>query len=125
MIKSLKNRLEILNFLKWIVEVPVVETTHAEIIGRYLTGYYEALVGVDDKDIPVGLMIYYINEKTHTLFILLLHARGQAMNFLDEFISFCKTSGIKKVQGYSVHGLDVFKHIPNVKKLYSVYEKEI
>lgn len=125
MIKQLENRLEILEFLGWINATPVVDTTRAEVIGRYLLGHYQALVAIDDKNNPVGLMVYYVNEKTHTLFIVLLYARKQVGNFIQEFLTLCKKTGIKRIRGYSTHELNVFKNMPGVKKVYSVYEKEI
>jgi len=125
MIKKLKNKLDILEFISWIKETPLVDDTHERILGRYLSGYYEAIVGYDESDNPKGLMIYYINAKTESLIIELLYARGNVNKFLDEFIDLCKQANIKRVRGFSLHDEHVFAKIPGVKRIFSVYEKEI
>lgn len=124
MIKSLENRLDVLEFIDWIKQTPIVDDTHTQVLGRYLSGYYEAIVGYDEGNNPKGLMIYYITNND-ALFIVLLYARGQVNKFLDEFIELCKKRGIKRVLGKSVHSKEIFRKIPGVKRIYSVYEKEI
>jgi len=125
MIKQFENRLDILDFLPWIKQVPITDDTHADIIGRYLSGYYQGLIGTKDGK-PVALMIYYVNEKTSTLFIVLLYAKKQVIGFYKEFLSLCKEHKIKKVRGRSVHDIGILKNLLiDAKKLYSVYEKEI
>jgi hypothetical protein len=124
MIKSLENRLDILEFIDWIKETPLADDTHARVLGRYLSGFYQGIVGYDEANNPKGLMIYYISN-TDTLFIVLLYARGQVNKFLEEFVELCKKRGIKRVRGNSIHGAEIFRKIPGVKQIYSVYEKEI
>lgn len=125
MIKRIENRLDILNLLDWIKETPLVDDTHERVLGHYLSGYYEAIVGYDESKNPKGLMIYFIKDSTKTLFIVLLYARGHVNKFLDEFVELCKKRGIKRVRGNSIHDTDIFRKIPGVERIYSVYEKEI
>ena len=126
MIKKINNRLEIFNYLDWIKRTPCPGDTYENILGRFLFGQYDALLGMDEENTVVALMVYYFDEKNRIFYIVLLYARGQVLNFFNEFMQLMLEMDVDIIRGQSGHDesilANIFNSVEKARKLYTVYE---
>uniref|UniRef100_A0A6M3J7D7 Uncharacterized protein n=1 Tax=viral metagenome TaxID=1070528 RepID=A0A6M3J7D7_9ZZZZ len=121
-LQIIENKIEVLSYTDWITSVNLNVGSHATLIGHSLLGNYNVAKGVKDGRV-VGIVIYQIVGDV--CFIYFVHCVGNVVEFDDEFFRMCMLVGVKRVQTTTTITENTFCRLTQMRKLYSVYEKEL
>lgn len=114
--------LKLTDWMGWIYDIPFIDITPEDCIGRILTGQYQAIVGIDDK--PQAIVVYYFKSRIDC-YIVGVWGRNNLCKYLKPFYKLLKEAGIKRTQAASTLPQEVFERATTMKRSYISYEKEL
>ena len=113
---------EAVDHFQWIKECRFTEIEPEIVLSRVLTGEYISMKGEIDGEI-VGIAI--LRAQGTTLFVVGCWCKNNLSRFMDSFIDLVKGSGFEKIRAYSDADPKAYEKLTNMKKIYSVFEREI
>jgi len=118
----IQNKEDFILYYPWIKECYPVNLTPEQILANCLLGKYWGFTGsVDEKAVGIGI------GETHgnTAFLVVVWAKNKLSTFLEPFLKLLKESGYKTIRASSKHPEEAYQRLTGMKKLWSVYEREL
>ena len=117
-------KLEVLNYIEWLKDIPLVDMTLEQLVGRILLGNYVCeLIYDDDKEI--GIVIYYIQNTL--CFIIGIWCRGglHGTTLVEQWYRTLKNNGIREVRCMTNGKIPDYSNIVKMDKLWEVYGRKL
>ncbi len=121
-IRPISQQREIIALFPYISEIPFVDVTAETMFARVLLGDFGMLVGEEDGEI-CGVLIY--NNKFPVFDIKGLHAKNQVSKFISAFEKLLREKKYTHIRAVSVLSEKAYTKVTGLKKLWSVYGKEL
>ena len=119
---------EILDYVEWVEQIPInLQISHSEIIGNVLLNKYECIKGIlNDKVKGIIILKTFYEKKVKVGFVIGLYVKGFYKTFDKDMYATFRNNGYETIRCY-ISIEDDFKlgKLYGMKKLYSVWEKEL
>lgn len=121
-IKNVEGTSDIIELYPYIKKIPLVNTTHREVLKAILSDHIALMAGYKDDELE-GILI--VKDAKPRLFVVGVYGPKILKHYITEWYDGLRRMGYTTVEACSGLPRRKFERATQMKKVYSVYRKEL